>query len=121
MTALAGLENFYVIVGSSASALIGLQFVVITLIADMPVAREAGDAFATPTIIHFAAVLLLSAVLSAPWHGIGTAAVLWGVAGLSGVVYTVIVARRLRVQTAYRPDFEDWLFQPESSRNPSPT
>ena len=36
MTALAGWENFYVIVGSSAGALIGLQFVVITLIADIP-------------------------------------------------------------------------------------
>jgi hypothetical protein len=34
MTALAGWESFYVIVGSSAGALIGLQFVVITLIAD---------------------------------------------------------------------------------------
>jgi hypothetical protein len=32
MTAPAGWENFYVIVGSSAGALIGLQFVVITLI-----------------------------------------------------------------------------------------
>jgi hypothetical protein len=110
MTALSGWENFYVIVGSSAGALIGLQFVVITLIADMPIATaQAGSAFATPTIVHFAAVLLLSAVLNAPWHGIGTAAVLWGLVGLSGVVYAVIVARRLRVQTAYRPDFEDWL------------
>ena len=33
MTALAGWENFYVIVGSSAGALIGLQFVVVALIA----------------------------------------------------------------------------------------
>ena len=33
MTALSAWENFYVIVGSSAGALIGLQFVVITLIA----------------------------------------------------------------------------------------
>jgi hypothetical protein len=32
MTAIAGWENFYVIVGSSAGALIGLQFVVITLL-----------------------------------------------------------------------------------------
>ena len=31
MTALAGWENFYVIVGSSAGALIGLQFVVMAL------------------------------------------------------------------------------------------
>jgi hypothetical protein len=61
MTALAGWENFYVIVGSSAGALIGLQFVVITLIADMPIrgGQEAGEAFATPTIVHFGAALLL--------------------------------------------------------------
>ena len=36
MTALAGWENFYVIVGSAAGALIGLEFVVVTLIADSP-------------------------------------------------------------------------------------
>ena len=59
MTVLAAWENFYVIVGSSAGALIGLQFVVITLIADTPIAQgqaQAGDAFATPTIVHFGAV-----------------------------------------------------------------
>ena len=55
------------------------------------------------------AVLLLSAILSAPWHGIGAPATLWGAVGLSGVVYSVIVARRMRAQTVYRPDFEDWL------------
>jgi hypothetical protein len=42
MTALAGWENFYVIVGSYAGALIGLQFVVITLIADTSIATT-GD------------------------------------------------------------------------------
>jgi hypothetical protein len=113
MTALAGWQNFYVIVGSSAGALIGLQFVVITLIADMPVVRgqaQAGAAFSTPTIIHFGAVLLLAAILSTPWQGIGAAAVLWGLVGLSGIVYEIIVVRRMRVQTAYKPEFEDWLF-----------
>ena len=39
MTATAERENFHVIVGSSAGALIGLQFVIMTLIADMPIAR----------------------------------------------------------------------------------
>src|SRR2546428_11571304 len=33
-----------------------------------------------------------------------------GLVGLSGVVYVVIVTRRMRVQTAYKPEFEDWLF-----------
>ena len=113
MTAVAGWQNFYVIVGSSAGALIGLQFVVLSLITGRPMARsdaEAGGAFATPTIVHFGAVLGLSGILSAPWDGIGTAAVLWGLVGLSGMVYAVIVIRRLRRQTAYEPEFEDWLF-----------
>jgi hypothetical protein len=113
MTALAGWENFYVIVGSSAGALIGLQFVVIALIAEMPAARAdalAGAAFSTPSVVHFGVVLLLSAIVSAPWHRVETAATLWGLVGLSGMVYTVIVARRLRTQTAYQPVFEDWAF-----------
>ena len=113
MTELSGWENFYVIVGSSAGALIGLQFVVITLIADFPVlkdAQRAGSAFATPTIVHFGAVLLVAAISCAPWPGLGPAAAALGVLGLGGVVYTAIVTRRARRQTAYRPVFEDWLF-----------
>src|SRR5437899_4750731 len=100
MTALDGWENFYVIVGSAAGALIGLQFVVMTLIAERPPIRaaEAGAAFATPTIVHFCAVLLLSALLRVPWQTITIAAVLWGVMGLGGVAYAVIVARRMRKQ-----------------------
>ena len=112
MSELAEWDSFYVIVGSAAGALIGLQFVVMTLIAERPPLRaaEAGAAFATPTIVHFGAALLLSALLRAPWHAITPAAALWGLVGISGVAYTVIVARRMRVQTTHRPDFEDWLF-----------
>ena len=113
MTELAGWENFYVIVGSSAGALIGLQFVVITLISDMPLApnqAQAGAAFATPTIVHFSAVLLLAGIVSAPWRGTGSAAALWALLGLTGIVYQVIVVRRMRMQSVYSPQFEDWLF-----------
>jgi len=84
MTALAGCQSFYVIVGSSAGAESVLQFVVMNLITNMPTARvdaQAGGAFATPTIIHFGTVLGLSGILSAPWDGIGTIAVLWGPCG----------------------------------------
>ncbi|HZV11767.1 MAG TPA: hypothetical protein VFA55_01015 [Candidatus Kapabacteria bacterium] len=113
MTALAEWGNFYVIVGSSAGALIGLQFVVITLVANMPVARvdaQAGGAFATPSVVHFCVVLLLSTIVCAPWGGIGIVATLWGAVGFGGIAYTVIVARRMRMQTIYKPVFEDWLF-----------
>jgi hypothetical protein len=112
MSTMAGWENFYVIVGSSAGALIGLQFVVITLIAERPGLRmaEASAAFATPSVVHFGVVLLLSSLGSVPWNGFGIVGVLWGFVGLGGVVYCVIVARRMRVQAAYKPVFEDWLF-----------
>jgi hypothetical protein len=112
MTALNGWENFYVIVGSSAGALIGLQFVVITLIAEMPIrgAAQASGAFSTPSVVHFGIVLLLSAIVSAPWNGIAIVAFLWGLVGFGGVVYSIIVARRMRRQTGYQPVFEDWLF-----------
>jgi hypothetical protein len=51
MAATAGWEDFYVIFESSAGALVGSQFVVATLIAEMPIARsatQAGSASATP-------------------------------------------------------------------------
>jgi hypothetical protein len=80
-------ESFYVIVGSSAGALTGLQFVVITLIADVGPkggVREVG-AFGTPTVVHFCAALFVSAILSAPWQRLISAGVMLAV-------------------------FEDWLF-----------
>jgi hypothetical protein len=117
MTPLDGWENFYVIVGSSAGALIGLQFVVMTLIADIPANRvdpQAGQAFGTPNVVHFGVVLFLSAIVSAPWGqlggGIVVVAVLFGLVGIGGVTYAIFIARRMRSQKIYQPVFEDWLF-----------
>jgi hypothetical protein len=83
-----GWENFYVIVGSSAGALIGLQFVVMALVADLPRSQsgaQAGNAFATPNVVHFGAVLLLAAVVCAPWRGVDIPGVVFGILGLSGI------------------------------------
>jgi len=43
-------ESFYVIVGSSAGALIGLQFVVLTLLAEKPQTREPGRRRGVPRL-----------------------------------------------------------------------
>lgn len=105
-------ETFYVIVGSSAAALTGLQFVVIALGADRnaPRGETEVNAFGTPTVVHFCAVLLIAAVLSAPWHGIAGVAWSLRLAGLAGIVYTLIVVRRARRARLYTPVFEDWLW-----------
>lgn len=113
MLSLSEWSDFYVIVGSSAGALIGLQFVVMTLIAEIPIrdgTAQAGSAFGTPTVIHFSAVLLLAALICAPWHGIFILAHLFLLMGLVGVIYAIVTLRRFRAQTAYRPELEDWLF-----------
>jgi hypothetical protein len=84
----------------------------LTLIAERspPRAAEAGPAFATPTIVHFGAVLLLSAVQSAPWQEVTFVAAILGLMGLIEIAYIIIVARQMRVQTAYKPEFGDWLY-----------
>jgi hypothetical protein len=104
-------DSFYVIVGSAAGALIGLQFVVMTLIAERPLPRasEAAPAFSTPTIVHFCVVLLLSALLRVPWDSVAALVYVAGVIGLAGIVYVLLTAWRIRRQSAYRPDSEDWL------------
>ena len=112
LNALSSWENFYVIVGSSAGALIGLQFVVITLIGDRATRGQAlaGAAFGTPNVVHFGAVLLMSGILSAPWHRISGPAVLLGLLGAAGLYYQYVVARRMKTQDAYKPILEDWMF-----------
>ena len=111
MAEVAHWDSFYVIIGSAAGALVGLMFVVLTLIAERPPQRaeEASAAFASPTIVHFAGVLLVSAVARMPWHSISSLAAACGIVGVAGVVYIGIVVRRMLTQGAYKPDLEDWL------------
>src|SRR5262249_11877560 len=98
---LAAWASFYVIVGSAA-VLTGLMAVAITL---LPASRQQRwsetmeadiTVFGTSTIVHFCAVLLVAVVLSAPWDHLSRVALLLGLAGLSGVAYTLITTRRLR-------------------------
>jgi len=109
---MAAWESFYVIVGSSAAALTGLQFVVIALVAEgeKRSSRREIDAFGTPTVVHFCAVLLLAAILTAPWQALANVTLALGAAGAAGVVYVAIVIRRARRQQGYKPVFEDWLW-----------
>jgi hypothetical protein len=104
--------SFYVMVGSSGAALIGIQFVVITLIASRrqrPTA-ESLSAFGTPTVVHLVGALLVSAIMSAPWHSLFPASVALVMCGVAGFTYGAIVIRRARRQTYYKPVWQDWLW-----------
>ncbi|MFI5227814.1 MAG: hypothetical protein ACHQWU_02020 [Gemmatimonadales bacterium] len=110
--ALAGWENFYVIVGSSAAALIGLQFVVIALVKDTRMRTSSGSisAFGTPTVVHLGGALLVSALMSAPWPTLLAVSLALAVCGLVGLGYSATVIAHARRQTAYAPVWQDWLW-----------
>lgn len=117
-SALGAWETFYVIVGGGAAALTGLQFVVVTLIADSHMRRTQREinAFGTPTVFHFSVVLLISAVLSAPWREPGDPAYWIALSGFAGLIYGLITHLRIRAQArarlpgAYQPVLEDVIW-----------
>jgi hypothetical protein len=110
--ALGGWESFYVIVGSSGAALIGLQFVVIVLIAEVRsrATPESIGAFGTPTVVHFGAALLISAVMSAPWSSLASTRVPLALGALLGIIIVARAFQRARTQSTYKPVWEDWLW-----------
>ena len=107
-----GWDNFYVIVGSSAAGLTGLTFVVIALASDAHVMRLSGlRTFITPVVMHFGSALWISALLCIPGH---TAVSLSACITVSGAILTAYSGattyRMFRGRRAYRPVFEDWLW-----------
>ena len=105
-------ESYYVIVGSSGAALTGLMFVVITLVNDSQRRRSerAVATYTTPTILHFGAALLVSAVISAPWRILWPVGLTIGLLGVAGMAYLAIVVYRMTKMSEYTAVFEDWLF-----------
>ena len=109
---LASWTTFYEIVGCSGGALVGLQFVVIALIANTRMRADFGaiNAFGTPNVVHFAAALTISAIMSAPWPSMFDISIATALCGIIGLAYSATVFHRAGHQSAYKPVFEDWLF-----------
>src|SRR6202012_5046447 len=106
---LVGWTKFYVIVGSSAGALTGLQFVVMTLIAEGRVAGGTHEisAFGSPTIVHFCVALLIAAIASCPWQSLSGPAIALAASAVAGVLYISNAVRHARQGTVYQPVVED--------------
>ena len=105
--------NFYVIVGSSAAALTGLQFVVMALLNDtsnVVGGEEELSAYATPKIVHFSAVLLISAICAMPHQSDNSLGICLIVTGFAGVIYAAFVWTAAQKTRQYTPVLEDWIF-----------
>ena len=109
---LASWQGFYLILGSAAAALIGIQFVVITLMATIrrAVTVESVSAFGTSTLIHLVSTLLISALMNVPWLLLIHTALALAICSLGGLGYGAIVIRSARRQTEYKPERADWVW-----------
>lgn len=109
---LAGWDNFYIMVGSSAAGLMGLTFVVIALAADARRVSPGGlRAFITPTIGYFGTVLAFAAFLTVPRQSLLSLSLGFGFAGLAGLIYSSMTAASMRkFGSTYVPVREDWIW-----------
>jgi hypothetical protein len=105
-------SNFFVIIGSAAGALIGLQFVVIALVSSIRTPSAAGGAraYATPTIVFFSTVLLTAGSLSMPHQTRSRVGVELLVIGVAGATYVSQLRRHIRRVEGYTADRGDWLW-----------
>ena len=111
---LAGWENFYVIIGTTAGGLTGLTFVVIALVNDKSTAgvRPAGiRVFVTPTIVHFGGVLAFAAFMNMPHPSVLALSVVFVLAGIAGVIYSAVIGASMPGPGAfYVAVREDWIW-----------
>jgi hypothetical protein len=100
-----GWENFYLMVGPSAAALIGLMFVVVTLTAgrDRQEVERGKQLYTSPIVRNLAIILMLSGAAFAPDISPVLFASLSGGAGVIGVVMGV----RSATGIARRPSAPD--------------
>ena len=98
-------HDFYLLIGGSAGALIGLLFVVVSLTGGMNENTERGrQLYISPIVVHFCVVLGSGGLAMAPHVAIPAAALLEGVAALGGLIFLSLIAR--------------WMFQAERATVP---
>jgi hypothetical protein len=111
---LAGWENFYVIIGTSAGGLTGLTFVVIALVKDRSTANVTPDGvsvFVTPTIVHFGGVLAFAAFMNLPHPAVLALSTVFLLAGVAGVAYSAVIGAHMPGPGAfYVAVREDWIW-----------
>jgi hypothetical protein len=103
--ALQAWHDFYILTGTIAGALVGLQFVSSSLAASiLPKQDKASiSAFVTPTIIHFTAVAVTASVLTIPLPGEVGLGILLGLISLVGLWVVLQPARNLWVRRRQQP------------------
>ncbi len=105
-------HDFYVLLGTASATLVGLMFVAASIGATVfnEEHRAALGAFITPTVVHFAAALFASLVVTIPTHSWEGLAALLSAGGLAGTIYSGRLLVQLIIRHRFNVDLTDRLF-----------
>ena len=105
-------DSYYLLIGTAAGALIGLLFVVATLNAGREVTdvTRGTKTYLTPTVFHFAMVVVVSALATAPGLPARTVGLLLGTCAIVGLVYSGWICVRLRSGNMAGQHWSDFWF-----------
>src|SRR5262245_45860717 len=105
-------HDFYVLLGTASATLVGLMFVAASIGTTVfnEDHRAALEAFITPTVVHFAAVLFASLVNMMPIHDWESIGALLGIGGLTGVIYGSRVLLQVVIRHHFNVEVIDRLF-----------
>jgi hypothetical protein len=105
-------HDFYILVGTASATLVGLMFIAISIGSTIfdEGNRAPMQAFITPTVMHFAAVLFSCVLITIPTHGWRTLGGLLGTGGIAGTIYCGRILVQIVVQHRFNVDVSDQLF-----------
>jgi hypothetical protein len=109
-----GWDNFYIIIGSTSGALVGVMFVVATLTAGLEEghATRGAQIYITPIVFHFTVVVVISALSAVPGltpEAVGVVLVVCAAAGLIYATVTMFRVFLVKVRDA-APDRSDKIW-----------
>jgi len=89
-------ETFYLVIGTSAGALVGVMFIVATLTADLAVDQlnRGTVIYQSPTVFHLGVIVAVGALALIPDHLMPFAAVLFAALGACGFAYSALTLWR---------------------------
>jgi hypothetical protein len=105
-------HDFYILAGAASATLVGLMFVAASIASSIITEEHEPQlrVFFTPTVSHFATVLLTSLWVTIPthtWLSLGGAI---GAGGLAGSIHCGIVVVHLIVRRKFKLELSDQLF-----------
>ena len=105
-------HDFYLLLGTASATLVGLMFVAASIGTTVfnEAHRAALEAFISPTVVHFAAVLFACLVIMMPIHDWESLGALLGIGGLAGLIYTGRVVLQLNIRHRFNVELIDRLF-----------